>query len=105
MLCVVADGIANGLVNIADEATYLLVLPRKAVGTWNTECHCYMLLLMALLLLQVPLSSLPLSLALFPLLLLFFLLLALPVQLAGCTESIELTRSCSFAQREAYVLL
>lgn len=26
MLCVVADGIANGLVNIADEATYLLVL-------------------------------------------------------------------------------
>ena len=26
ILCVVADGIANGLVNIADEATYLLVL-------------------------------------------------------------------------------
>lgn len=40
---------ANGLVNIADEAIYLLVLPRRLWALWNIECQCYVLLLMALL--------------------------------------------------------
>lgn len=104
ILCVVADGIANGLVNIADEATYLLVLHK---GCGHLEYRVSLLYVVAdgiaasssTFVLVAPLTRpLPTTAA-------FFFLLALPVQLAGCTESIELTRSCSFAQREAYILL
>lgn len=69
-------------------------LNQRLTGLWNTGRHCYMLLLIALLLLQVPLPSLPLVLTPFPLPLLLVLLSPL-VQPAGSTESTESTRSRS----------
>ena len=69
-------------------------LNQRLTGLWNTGRHCYMLLLIALLLLQVPLPSLPLVLTPFPLPLLLVLLSPLG-QPAGSTESTESTRSRS----------